>query len=79
MKAYTARSIITEKVENLFLAELANERDGGVSPSTISSALDSISQAPEIMCEGWEMSDWIVLLQIAEGVGFDAELAWLVE
>lgn len=73
-----AKSWVTDKIEDLFLAEIANERDGGVSPATLSSTIDSISQAPDIMCEGWESSDFIALLVICDQVGTDTEVSYLL-
>lgn len=39
-----AKRWVNDEVMGIFLAELANERDGGVSPATVSSTIDSISQ-----------------------------------
>lgn len=65
---------MTEKVAHLFYVEIANERNGGVSPATLASAIDSVSQAPDIMCEGWTTEDWVSLLYVVNLVGSDAEL-----
>lgn len=72
----TARLWITEKVANLFTAEIRNV--DGTQPATISSCIDSISQAPEILCEGWTPDDFVALLMIADLAGTDAELEDLI-
>lgn len=69
-----AKKWMTDNIIDLFEAEIANERDGGHSPATISSTIDSVSQAPEIMCEGWLPSDFVALLQIADVVGVNTEV-----
>lgn len=65
---------MTPKVADLFHAEIQNEVDGGVAPATLDSTIDSVSQAPEIMCEGWEQNDWTALLMIVSNVGLDAQV-----
>ncbi len=35
---------VSADTERLFVAEIGNERDGGVSPATLESALDSLQQ-----------------------------------
>lgn len=39
---------MTDGLQDFFYAEISNERQGGVSPSTLESAVDSLSQAPEV-------------------------------
>jgi hypothetical protein len=70
----TAKSLVTPNIERLFHAEIANECDGGVSPSTLFSAVDSMVQAPDIMCEGWTSDDFIKFIHILEWVGDKTEL-----
>jgi hypothetical protein len=54
---------ITTGVRNLFLAEIANERDGGVSPATLDSTIDSVQQGgAEVF--GLDTQDLIALLSI---------------
>lgn len=65
---------LSENVRNLFHAEIANERDGGISPSTLFSCADSVHQAPDIMCAGWQPDDWAALLWILANDGPDTEL-----
>ena len=69
-----ARKYVTENVRNLFYAEIANERDGGVTPSTLFSTVDSVHQAPDIMCDGWFCTDWAELLWLLATLGPDTEV-----
>lgn len=73
----TARRWVNERIGNLFDAEIANERDGGVTPATLSSCIDSVSQGAEILCEGWEAGDFVALLMIRDLCDSDTELASL--
>jgi len=70
---------MTPKVADLFAAECANERDGGVSPATIASTIDSVTQAPEIMCPGWELPDFVAMLTITWIAGLDAQVGPMVD
>lgn len=47
----SAKKLLNEDVRDFFMAEIANERDGGVTPSTLSSAIDSVAQAPDYVLE----------------------------
>lgn len=60
----TARQIVTPKLRDLFYAEIANERYGGVSPSTLESSIDSLLQGAGIMDEGWQTRDWRALVHL---------------
>lgn len=42
-----ARRWMNSGLESLFLAEVGNERSGGVTPSTLSSTIDSVTQMPQ--------------------------------
>lgn len=65
---------ITDYVDDLFAAEVANERHGGVSPSTLASAVESLAQGAGIMDRGWESADYIALLEIIALAGPDTEI-----
>jgi hypothetical protein len=65
---------MTENIRQLFYAEIANERDGGVSPATLFSTADSVHQAPDIMCEGWFCDDHANLLWLLATLGPDTEV-----
>jgi hypothetical protein len=69
---------MNDHIKRLFYAEIANEANGGTSPSTLSSTIDSISQAPDIMCEGWTAEDFVALLLICDLVGTGTELGDLL-
>lgn len=70
---------VTPKVADLFSVECANERDGGISPAVISSTIDSVVQAPDIMCPSWEPDDFVALLAITWIAGLDAEVGPIVD
>lgn len=57
-----ARRWVTEGVEALFQAEISNERHGGVTPSTLSSTIDSVSQGLPLDNEEGEPVDVVSLL-----------------
>lgn len=69
-----AKRWVTDKIRDLFYAEIANERHGGVTPATVSSTIDSISQASDIMCEDWYPQDFASLLLICDLVGTQIEV-----
>lgn len=77
-----ARRWMNDDLRRFFDAELANEADGGVSPSTISSAIDSLSQAPDDVVTRWMANDpvrsLIALAQITDLVGTETELGDLL-
>lgn len=66
MSADVVSSWLTEGVERFFYAELANERDGGISPSTLSSAIDSLSQQPDPAFWGMTGEDVVALLVLRD-------------
>jgi hypothetical protein len=74
----TAQRWMTERVGMLFDEEIANEHNGGITPSTLSSCIDSVSQAPDILCDGWETGDWVALLAIRDLCDGNTELADLL-
>lgn len=78
MSTTGAKAWVTDRVSNLFLAEIANERDGGVAPSTLESTIDSVVQCPEVMCEGWATDDFVALLQIVALAGPETEVRELL-
>lgn len=63
---------VTNNLENFFRAEIANERNGGITPSTLSSAIDSLSQYPD----GFRLTldDVVALLLIRDNLPGDTEL-----
>ena len=48
-----AKPELTNAQVNFFDVELRNEREGGVSPSDLNSAIESLEQAPEDIVIGW--------------------------
>jgi len=44
---------ISEGLKNFFWVEIRNEEQGGISPATLYSALDSWEQAPQDVLESW--------------------------
>ena len=61
-----ARKWVNGDLNRLFQAEIANERNGGVTPSTLSSTIDSIQQMPEDILEEFcdDGSPWIMLTSL---------------
>jgi hypothetical protein len=49
----TKRLEICQALENFFNVEIRNEDEGGISPATLESALDSLRQAPDDVLESW--------------------------
>lgn len=74
MSIDTARKWVTPGLTDFFHCEIANERQGGVTPSTVSSAIDSLSQAPDDVFDMVQRADLIGLLMIADLVGTATEL-----
>lgn len=52
-KIKCSERIVSRNLKNLFEVEIRNERFGGISPSTVSSALDSFQQAPKKVLRSW--------------------------
>lgn len=65
--------VLSNSMRNFFEVEIRNEEKGGVSPATLSSALDSIRQAPPDVLESWMRTP-----HEASFKAFDGELASLL-
>lgn len=67
-----------EPLRSFFWAEIRNEDNGGVSPATLSSAFDSLTQAPDYVINGWfdrvPERGLVGFAQVVKLVGWDAEL-----
>lgn len=50
---------LTNACINFFEVEIRNEKQGGVSPATLGSALDSLDQAPDNIIEEWCSDDTV--------------------
>lgn len=68
----TARLWTTPALRNFFRAEIANGKNGGVEPATLSSAIDSLSQHP--FGFGLDLADCSALLIMIDYCGGDTEL-----
>jgi len=64
------------QLESFLVAEVRNEADGGVSPTTLGSALDSLLQMPEDVLEE-ELSDLIVATGV-DACALESELRGLI-
>lgn len=69
----TAKGWMTEPVRGFFRGEISNERNGGVSPSTLSSAIDSLAQGGMDTFALGER-DLMTLLKLADLVGTNTHL-----
>lgn len=69
-----ARRWVTPTLERFFEAEIANERDGGVSPGTLSSAIDSLNQGGAEVWNYLTSTDLITVALIRDHVPGDTLL-----
>ena len=72
----TAKRWMTPPVEALLVGEVRNERNGGVSPATLTSTIDSLLQGLEVF--GLTEPDYVSLLGIVGIVGTDTEVRELL-
>lgn len=75
---------VNDDVTRLFEAEISNERNGGISPSTLSSTIDSVSQMPDDIlrefCEGRDCANLLrSLLMIRDLLPGDTQVGELLD
>lgn len=70
----TARLWMTEDIAAVFDAEIANERNGGITPATLSSTIDSITQGLPVAEGGDPAGALVGLLMIRDLLPGDTEV-----
>lgn len=55
---------ISQSLRNFFEVEIRNENFGGVSPSTLNSASDSLFQAPDDVIADWAKTEDVAALKL---------------
>lgn len=68
----TVKYWVTEGLQNFFDAEISNERHGGITPSTLDSAVDSLFQCPDAF--DLEQQDLVSLAVLLTRVDKETEL-----
>lgn len=73
-----AKELVTDGLDDFFEAEIVNERDGGHSPATLDSALDSLQQGGLDVFDMLHPTDLVRYLTIVRMVGWNTEIGELV-
>ena len=73
--------MISSTLRDFFWIEIRNEREGGVSPATLDSAMDSFKQAPDEVRQEWTNnnaeSTYKELAELIKEIGGQTELSSL--